>query len=120
MPAVSMPMQASLRPCSKKKTLYSVINSTMPASSMESGLAKPRSIDTKMEVCEYPVEPLFVEWMMNSRAAYCGEGGGMTLFLLLSDMMELESQLQESSDSRIKLIVSDGVFSMDGKITPLR
>ena len=40
--------------------------------------------------------------------------------LSLADMRELESQLVEAQDARIKLIVSDGVFSMDGSITPLR
>ena len=37
-----------------------------------------------------------------------------------TDMKELESQLQEAKEARIKLIVSDGVFSMDGSIAPLR
>ncbi|XP_064395572.1 2-amino-3-ketobutyrate coenzyme A ligase, mitochondrial-like [Halichondria panicea] len=36
------------------------------------------------------------------------------------DVSELESQLQESSDARVKMIVSDGVFSMDGSIAPLK
>ena len=35
-------------------------------------------------------------------------------------MEELESQLIEAKDARIKLIASDGVFSMDGSITPLK
>lgn len=35
-------------------------------------------------------------------------------------MRELESQLEEAKDARIKLIVSDGVFSMDGNVAPLR
>jgi len=37
-----------------------------------------------------------------------------------TDMEDLESQLQEAKNARIKLIVSDGAFSMDGKITPLK
>ena len=36
------------------------------------------------------------------------------------DMVQLESQLKEASDARMKLIVSDGVFSMDGEIAPLK
>lgn len=36
------------------------------------------------------------------------------------DMQELDSQLQEAKDAPIKLIASDGVFSMDGSIAPLR
>ncbi len=44
----------------------------------------------------------------------------MTVLYLLSDMTELESQLQESSDARVKMLVSDGVFSMDGSIAPLK
>ena len=35
-------------------------------------------------------------------------------------MAELEKQLQEEQSYRMKLIISDGVFSMDGNITPLR
>ena len=38
---------------------------------------------------------------------------------VLTDMQELASQLKEARDANIKLIVSDGVFSMDGSITPL-
>ena len=40
--------------------------------------------------------------------------------LLCTDMKELESQLKEASDARIKIIVSDGIFSMDGSIVPLK
>jgi len=36
------------------------------------------------------------------------------------DMAELEARLQESQDARFRLIATDGVFSMDGTITPLR
>jgi len=36
-----------------------------------------------------------------------------------SDMYELELRLQESADSRYKVIVTDGVFSMDGTIANL-
>lgn len=32
---------------------------------------------------------------------------------------DLEKQLKESSSSRLKLIVTDGVFSMDGTVAPL-
>lgn len=35
------------------------------------------------------------------------------------DMNDLEKALKESSDYRIRLIVTDGVFSMDGNIAPL-
>jgi glycine C-acetyltransferase len=35
-------------------------------------------------------------------------------------MGDLERQLKENQHRRLKLIVSDGVFSMDGSITPLR
>ncbi|EDQ87456.1 uncharacterized protein MONBRDRAFT_10030 [Monosiga brevicollis MX1] len=35
------------------------------------------------------------------------------------DMGHLREQLQEKKDARIKLIVTDGVFSMDGNIAPL-
>lgn len=35
------------------------------------------------------------------------------------DMNELEDRLKESKDARRKLIVTDGVFSMDGDIAPL-
>jgi glycine C-acetyltransferase len=35
------------------------------------------------------------------------------------DMNDLEKALRESSDYRIRLIVTDGVFSMDGNIAPL-
>ncbi|GFT13403.1 2-amino-3-ketobutyrate coenzyme A ligase, mitochondrial [Nephila pilipes] len=35
------------------------------------------------------------------------------------DMNDLESKLQESSSARIRLIATDGVFSMDGNIAPL-
>jgi glycine C-acetyltransferase len=36
------------------------------------------------------------------------------------DMVELESQLKDARDTRLRLIVTDGVFSMDGAIAPLR
>ncbi|XP_055924245.1 2-amino-3-ketobutyrate coenzyme A ligase, mitochondrial-like [Argiope bruennichi] len=35
------------------------------------------------------------------------------------DMYDLEKKLQESSSARIRLIATDGVFSMDGNIAPL-
>ncbi|KAJ1530407.1 hypothetical protein ONE63_005315 [Megalurothrips usitatus] len=35
------------------------------------------------------------------------------------DMEDLERQLKDCSSSRIKLIVTDGVFSMDGTVAPL-
>lgn len=35
------------------------------------------------------------------------------------DMTDLENKLQESSSARMRLIVTDGVFSMDGNIAPL-
>ncbi|GAT70123.1 glycine C-acetyltransferase [Planomonospora sp. ID91781] len=35
------------------------------------------------------------------------------------DMAELEARLKEASDARRKLIVTDGVFSMDGHVAPL-
>ncbi len=37
-----------------------------------------------------------------------------------SDMEDLEKQLQDSSDARFRLIVTDGVFSMDGYIARLK
>ncbi|MEU6714916.1 glycine C-acetyltransferase [Nonomuraea sp. NPDC046802] len=36
------------------------------------------------------------------------------------DMSELEARLKEASDARRRLIVTDGVFSMDGYLAPLR
>ena len=36
------------------------------------------------------------------------------------DMAELEARLKESADARRRLIVTDGVFSMDGYLAPLR
>ncbi len=36
------------------------------------------------------------------------------------DMVHLEEQLQQASDARRRLIATDGVFSMDGYISPLR
>ncbi|MGH3645875.1 MAG: glycine C-acetyltransferase [Micromonosporaceae bacterium] len=35
------------------------------------------------------------------------------------DMAELEARLKESADARYRLIVTDGVFSMDGYLAPL-
>lgn len=36
------------------------------------------------------------------------------------DMQDLEGKLKESASARQKLIVTDGVFSMDGNVAPLR
>ena len=36
------------------------------------------------------------------------------------DMADLEAQLKDASDARRRLIVTDGVFSMDGYVAPLR
>lgn len=36
-----------------------------------------------------------------------------------ADMADLEAQLQKASGCRFKLIVTDGVFSMDGNVAPL-
>lgn len=37
-----------------------------------------------------------------------------------ADLAELESQLREAKDARLKMIVTDGVFSMDGDFAPLK
>lgn len=34
-------------------------------------------------------------------------------------MTDLENKLQESKSARLRLIASDGVFSMDGTVAPL-
>jgi glycine C-acetyltransferase len=36
------------------------------------------------------------------------------------DLVDLEAQLQAAADARFRVIVTDGVFSMDGYIAPLR
>jgi len=36
------------------------------------------------------------------------------------DLLELEARLRETSDARVRLFATDGVFSMDGVIAPLR
>lgn len=36
------------------------------------------------------------------------------------DMADLEAKLQEASDARFRMIATDGVFSMDGYIAPLK
>jgi glycine C-acetyltransferase len=36
-----------------------------------------------------------------------------------ADMADLEAQLQAASEARFRLIVTDGVFSMDGNVAPL-
>ena len=36
-----------------------------------------------------------------------------------ADMADLENRLKEAQDSRFKMIVTDGVFSMDGNVAPL-
>jgi glycine C-acetyltransferase len=36
------------------------------------------------------------------------------------DMAELEARLKEAADARRRLVVTDGVFSMDGYVAPLR
>lgn len=37
-----------------------------------------------------------------------------------ADMVDLEARLKEASDARFRLIATDGVFSMDGYLAPLR
>mmetsp|Transcript_28643 Transcript_28643/g.39559 ORF Transcript_28643/g.39559 Transcript_28643/m.39559 type:complete len:424 (-) Transcript_28643:154-1425(-) len=39
---------------------------------------------------------------------------------LHTDMEDLERKLVEAKDARVKLIATDGVFSMDGSVAPLR
>ena len=41
------------------------------------------------------------------------------LWLYLLSFQDLETKLQEVKDARMKLIVTDGVFSMDGNVAPL-
>jgi len=36
------------------------------------------------------------------------------------DMADLENQLKDSADARFRMVATDGVFSMDGYMTPLR
>ncbi|TMD28778.1 MAG: glycine C-acetyltransferase [Chloroflexi bacterium] len=36
------------------------------------------------------------------------------------DMADLEKQLRDSADARFRMVVTDGVFSMDGYLAPLR
>jgi len=36
-----------------------------------------------------------------------------------ADMKDLEEQLQKSQDARFRIVVTDGVFSMDGNVAPL-
>jgi len=36
-----------------------------------------------------------------------------------ADMADLEKQLQQAQDARFRMIVTDGVFSMDGNVAPL-
>jgi len=36
-----------------------------------------------------------------------------------ADMAELEARLQESADARVRLVATDGVFSMEGSLAPL-
>lgn len=36
------------------------------------------------------------------------------------DMDDLETKLKESKDCRLRLIATDGVFSMDGTVAPLK
>ncbi len=36
------------------------------------------------------------------------------------DMGDLEAKLVEARDARVRLIVTDGVFSMDGDVAPLK
>lgn len=41
------------------------------------------------------------------------------LMVVFVTPQDLEAKLQEVKDARMKLIVTDGVFSMDGNIAPL-
>ena len=40
--------------------------------------------------------------------------------IYLFSVTELEKQLQEAQSCRQRLVVTDGVFSMDGNVTPLK
>lgn len=41
-------------------------------------------------------------------------------FMVLNSLPDLEEKLKEAEGARMKLIVTDGVFSMDGKVAPLK
>lgn len=41
-------------------------------------------------------------------------------YMVLNSMLDLEEKLKEAEGARMKLIVTDGVFSMDGKVAPLK
>jgi len=41
-------------------------------------------------------------------------------YMVLNSMPDLEEKLKEAEGARMKLIVTDGVFSMDGKVAPLK
>lgn len=41
-------------------------------------------------------------------------------YMVLNSMLDLEEKLKETEGARMKLIVTDGVFSMDGKVAPLK
>lgn len=36
------------------------------------------------------------------------------------DMQDLEAKLKEAKDARVRMIVTDGAFSMDGVVAPLK
>ena len=109
-----MQMQDCLKCSCLQRMQYSLMSSIMPPSLMEYDCVKPSATVTSIEICKvYHIHILLQLSLIIMNLTARGK-----MHLISPD---LEEQLKEADAAgvRVKLIASDGVFSMDGSVAPL-